>query len=304
MFTGLSAFPLTPMDEQGIKDREFVRLVQHLAEAEVDSIGVLGSTGNYAYLSREERARIVQLSVENAGSVPVVVGIGALRTRDVMALAEDAQQLGARGVLLAPVSYQKLTDDEAFAHYETVCRSLSVPLCVYDNPGTTHFEFSDELHGRIAQLAQVQSIKIPPVTSDLNAARERIARLRTLLPHNVTIGISGDPAAATGLNAGCNAWYSVIGGLFPKAALALTRAAQSGDAHQTETLSDALEPLWALYREYGGSLRVAATIAEVTGKVSQPSLPQPLKTLQGEDRIRVERVVEQLGLASEVNVRR
>lgn len=304
MFTGLSAFPLTPMDEQGIKEREFVQLVQHLAEAEVDSIGVLGSTGNYAYLSRDERARVVQLSVENAGNVPVVVGIGALRTRDVIALAEDAQQLGASGVLLAPVSYQKLTNDEAFAHYETVCRSLSVPLCVYDNPGTTHFEFSDELHGRIAQLAQVQSIKIPPVTSDLNAARERIARLRTLIPHDVTIGISGDPAAATGLNAGCDAWYSVIGGLFPKAALALTRAAQSGDADQTETLSDALEPLWALYREYGGSLRVAATIAEVTGKVSQPSLPQPLKTLQGEDRVRVERVVEQLGLASDVNVRR
>ncbi|MDQ7728552.1 dihydrodipicolinate synthase family protein [Halomonas sp. SpR8] len=303
MFTGMSAFPLTPMDEQGIKEREFVQLVQHLAEAEVDSIGVLGSTGNYAYLSREERARVVQLGVENAGNVPVVVGIGALRTRDVTALAEDAQQLGASGVLLAPVSYQKLTDDEAFAHYETVCRSLSVPLCVYDNPGTTHFEFSDELHGRIAQLAQVQSIKIPPVTSDLNAARERVARLRSLIPHDVTIGISGDPAAATGLNAGCDAWYSVIGGLFPKAALALTRAAQSGDAHQAETLSDALEPLWALYREYGGSLRVAVTIAEVTGKVSQPCLPQPLKALQGKDRIRVERVVEQLGLASEFRVR-
>ena len=296
MFTGLSAFPLTPMNEQGIDEREFIHLVEHLAEAKVDSIGVLGSTGSYAYLSHNERARVAQLSVENASDVPVVVGIGALRTRDVLANAERAQQAGASGVLLAPVSYQQLTDEEVFDLYATVCHSLSVPLCVYDNPGTTHFHFSDELHGRIAQLPQVRSIKIPPVENDVDAARERISRLRTLIPADVTIGISGDPAAATGLNAGCDAWYSVIGGLYPRAALALTRTAQAGDAQQAKALSDALEPLWALYRDYNGSLRVAATIAEATGRVTQPCLPQPLKTLQGNDRKRVEQVIQQLGL--------
>lgn len=298
MFTGLSAFPLTPMNEQGINERDVVSLVKHLADANVDSIGVLGSTGSYVYLKTEERARIAKLCVENAGSVPVVVGIGALRTRDVLANAENAQQAGASGVLLAPVSYQKLTDSEVYELYATVSRSLSIPLCVYDNPGTTHFEFSDELHGRIAQLDQVRSIKIPPVGNDLEAARERISRLRALIPSEVTLGISGDPAAATGLNAGCDAWYSVIGGLYPHAALALTRAAQAGDVQQAHSLSIAWEPLWALYREYGGSLRVAATIAELIGKVSQPCLPLPLKTLQGDDRKRVEQVIEQLDFTS------
>ncbi len=299
MFTGLSAFPLTPLNEQGIQEQALIGLVTRLAEAQVDSIGVLGSTGSYAYLSVEERARVAKHCVENAGDVPVVVGIGALRTRDVLTNADNAQKAGASGVLLAPVSYQKLTDDEVFDLYKTVCHSLSVPLCVYDNPGTTYFEFSDELHGRIAHLPQVRSIKIPPVINDLATARERIARLRALIPHDVTIGISGDPVAAVGLNAGCDAWYSVIGGLYPNAALALTRAAQAGDAKQAEALSDALEPLWALYREYGGSLRVAATIAEVTGNVRQPCLPQPLKTLQGDDRRKVEQVLEKLSLAAE-----
>ncbi|MBL1267966.1 MAG: dihydrodipicolinate synthase family protein [Halomonas sp.] len=296
MFTGLSAFPLTPMNEQGIKEHEFAHLVAHLAEAGVNSIGVLGSTGSYAYLNHDERARVVQLSVENAVGTPVIAGIGALRTRDVLANAERAQQAGASGVLLAPVSYQKLTDNEVFDLYATVCQSLSVPLCVYDNPGTTHVEFSDELHGRIAQLPQVHSIKIPPVNKDIEPAKERVAGLRKLIPADVTIGISGDAVAATGLNAGCDAWYSVIGGLYPRAALAITRAAQAGDVQQAKALSDALEPLWVLYREYGGSLRVAATIAEVTGKVSQPCLPQPLKTLQAGDRKRVEQALEQLGL--------
>lgn len=296
MFTGLSAFPLTPVSEQGIKEYEFIGLVERLAEAGVGSIGVLGSTGNYAYLSHAERARVVKLSVENAVGVPIIAGIGALRTRDVLANAESAQEAGASGVLLAPVSYQKLTDDEVFDLYATVCQSLSVPLCVYDNPGTTHFEFSDELHGRIAQLSQVRSIKIPPMNSDIQAATERVTRLRKLIPSDVTIGISGDAAAATGLNAGCDAWYSVIGGIFPKAALALTRAAQAGNAQAAQQLSEQLEPLWSLYREYGGSLRVAATIAEVTGRVSQPCLPQPLQALQGNDRRRVEQALEQLGL--------
>lgn len=296
MFTGLSAFPLTPMNEQGIYEHEFTRLVERLVEAGVDSIGVLGSTGNYAYLNGEERAHVAKLCVKHAGNVPVVVGIGALRTRDVLANAESAQQAGASGVLLAPVSYQKLTDDEVFSLYETVCGSLSVPLCVYDNPGTTHFEFSDELHGRIAQLPQVRSIKIPPVPNDVAAAKERVARLRALIPSEVTIGISGDAAAATGLLAGCDAWYSVIGGLYPEAALALTRAAQSGDAQQANALSVALEPLWALYRDYSGSLRVAATIAELTGRVSRPCLPQPLQTLQGDARKRVKAVIEELSL--------
>lgn len=292
MFTGLSAFPLTPMNEHDIHEHEVAHLVQRLAAAGVDSIGALGSTGSYAYLSVEERARVARLCVEHAASVPVLVGIGALRTRDVLANAENAQKAGASGVLLAPVSYQKLMEDDVYHLFETVCRSLSVPLCVYDNPGTTHFQFSDELHGRIAQLPQVRSIKIPPVQKDIDAARERIARLRGLIPSDVTIGISGDPVAATGLLAGCDAWYSVIGGLYPEAALALTRAAQAGDIARTQALSAALEPLWALYAEYGGSLRVVATIAELTGSVSQPCLPQPLNTLQGDARKRVEDVVE------------
>ncbi len=71
------------------------------------------------------------------------------------------------------------------------------------------------------------------MSTDLEDAKARVARLRALIPEDVTIGISGDPAAATGLLAGCEAWYSVFGGLYPEHALALTRAAQAGDAEQT-----------------------------------------------------------------------
>jgi 4-hydroxy-tetrahydrodipicolinate synthase len=297
MFAGLSAFPLTPMNEDGIDEAGFTTLVARLAAAGVDSIGALGSTGSYAYLGRAERAQVARLAVAHAGKVPVIVGIGALRTRDVLAFAEDAQQAGVAGVLLAPVSYQKLSADEVFGLFETVTRELSVPLCVYDNPGTTHFEFSDELHGRIAQLPNVRSIKIPGVQADPAAAKARVDRLRALIPAHVSIGVSGDAFGATGLNAGCETWYSVIGGLFPKTALAITRAAHAGNADEAARLSDRLKPLWALFGQYGGSLRVVAAAAEGLGLVRQPCLPLPLKAAEGAARQQVAALIEALELS-------
>ncbi|GIE78793.1 hypothetical protein Aph02nite_47430 [Actinoplanes philippinensis] len=144
MFTGLSAFPLTPLDDDRLDEHAYATLVTRLADAGVDSIGALGSTGSYAYLTRDERARAVQLAVRHAAGTPVIAGIGALRTRHVLQHADDAQRAGAAAVLLAPVSYQPLTDDEVYHLYEQVTAALSVPLVVYDNPRTTGFTFTDD----------------------------------------------------------------------------------------------------------------------------------------------------------------
>lgn len=297
MFAGLSAFPLTPMNEQGLDESAFVRLIERLVSAKVDSIGVLGSTGNYAYLTMAERARIVRLAVEHAGNVPVMVGIGALRTRDVLTLADDAQSAGASGVLLAPMSYQKLTADEVFGLYKTVTHALSLPLCVYDNPGTTQFVFSDELHGQIAQLPNVASIKIPGVPENAVEAKDRVERLRAQIPSHVTVGVSGDSFGASGLNAGCDVWYSVIGGVFPSTTLAIARAAQAGHAEEATRLSARLQPLWELFRLSGGSLRVVAAAAELLGLVEHPCLPRPLIALSGEGKTRLAALIIELDLA-------
>ncbi|MFF8768325.1 dihydrodipicolinate synthase family protein [Nocardiopsis dassonvillei] len=295
MFTGLSAFPLTPLDDDRFDERAYAGLVTRLAEAGVDSIGALGSTGSYAYLDREERRRAARTAVQHADGTPVVVGIGALRTSQVQALAQDAQQAGASAVLLAPVSYQPLTDEDVFALYEDVTAELSVPLVVYDNPGTTRFTFSTELYARVAALPAVAAIKIPPVPADPVAARERVAAVRAAVPDHVGIGVSGDGVAATGLNAGCRAWFSVVGGTLPAAALPLVRAALGGDAEGAAAESERLRPLWELFASHG-SLRVVAAIAEHLGLVAPRCLPRPVLGLPAAERERVARVVEQLGL--------
>ncbi|MFE6387970.1 dihydrodipicolinate synthase family protein [Nocardiopsis dassonvillei] len=296
MFTGLSAFPLTPLDDDRFDERAYAGLVTRLAEAGVDSIGALGSTGSYAYLDREERRRAARTAVQHADGTPVVVGIGALRTSQVQALAQDAQQAGASAVLLAPVSYQPLTDEDVFALYEDVTAELSVPLVVYDNPGTTRFTFSTELYARVAALPAVAAIKIPPVPADPVAARERVAAVRAAVPDHVGIGVSGDGVAATGLNAGCRAWFSVVGGTLPAAALPLVRAALGGDAEGAAAESERLRPLWELFASHG-SLRVVAAIAEHLGLVAPRCLPRPVLGLPAAERERVARVVGQLGLA-------
>ncbi|CAM5593473.1 MULTISPECIES: dihydrodipicolinate synthase family protein [Streptomyces] len=293
MFTGLSAFPLTPLTETGIDETAFAALVGRLAAAGVDSIGALGSTGSYAYLTREERARAARIAVEHGERTPVIVGIGALRTRHVLEVAEDAQNAGASGVLLAPMSYQPLTEDDVFGLFEDVTAHLSVPLVVYDNPRTTHFTFTDELYARVAELPRVSSVKIPGVPADPAAARARVQRLRQILPEAVTVGVSGDGLAATGLNAGCDAWFSVIAGTFPEPALTITRAAQSGDAERARAESRRLQPLWDLFAQYG-SLRVVAEAAAHIGLTSPHSLPLPLRGLEAEERARVVEVLEDL----------
>ncbi|WP_411342962.1 dihydrodipicolinate synthase family protein [Paenibacillus sp. WLX1005] len=275
MFKGLCAFPLTPMNESTIHDQSFVPFIHRLVQAGVEQIGVLGSTGNYAYLDRQQRRHILQLAVQEANHIPIMTSISALRTADVLRLADDAQQSGASAVLLAPISYQPLTEDEVFGLYEQVSHSLSVPLCVYDNPRTSHFTFNDDLYARIAELPHVGSIKIPAVSEEQQAARERVQQLQSSLHPKIALGISGDPAAVTGLVAGCDVWYSVLGGLFPEISLEITSLAQQGNVAAAHELSNTLQPLWTLFQQFG-SLRIVTALAVIQGWISEPGLPLPL----------------------------
>jgi len=297
MFAGLSAFPLTPLSGEQIDAAAFQRLISRLTAAQVDSIGVLGSTGNYMYFTRNERALVARLAVQAAQGIPVVVGIGALRTREILSHAEDAQKAGASGLLLAPVSYQPWREEEVFRMFEQVTREISIPLCVYDNPRTTHFAFSDALLARIAQLPQIASIKIPGVAGDMQAVRERVSQLVSLLPASVSVGISGDALAANGLAAGCQVWYSVVGGLFPQQAQDITRAALTGDSGEAQRLTTALQPLWALFARYGGSLRVVAAAAHYLGLVGPDCLPLPFVPIEAESKSQLVKLIDEMALA-------
>lgn len=296
MFTGLSAFPITPITASGVDEKGFSHILSRLTEARVDSMGILGSTGSYAYLTREQRRRIATLAKQHAGEIPVMVCVGAVSTDAILHLSDDVQAAGADALLLPAVSYQSLRDEEVFALFETVTRHVSVPVCIYDNPGTTHFTFTDELHGLLSSLEGIHSVKIPGVPDNPAAAAERVDALRQHLRPGVTIGISGDAYAGLGLNAGCEVWYSVCGGLFPVTAKQITEAAAANDHERVTTLTTRLEPLWALFRKHRGSLRVIAAAAGVLGLTDTDCLPRPLQPLSVGDIADIAGVIRALEL--------
>lgn len=294
-FSGLAAFPITPASPEGRVDTDALRrLTAPLAAAGVDSIGLLGSTGTYAYLARSERRRALEAALDAVGGrVPVLVGIGALRTDEAVALARDAREAGAAAGLLAAVSYTPLTEDEVFAHVAAVAGESGLPLCLYDNPGTTHFRFTPALIGRLARLPGVVALKSPAPEASGMAAHH--GALGAAVPEGFSIGYSGDWNAAEALLAGGQAWYSVAAGLFPEPCLRIARAALAGDAPSARAENARLEPLWALFRAQS-SLRVMYAAAEFLGVCRTPP-PRPILPLAEPARRAVAAVLTELGLA-------
>lgn len=294
-FTGLSAFPITPASPDGRVDPAALRaLIAPLAAAGVDSIGLLGSTGTYAYLSRTERRRALDAALEEAGGrVPVIVGIGALRTDEAVALAQDARAAGAAAGLLAAISYTPLTDEEVFEHFSAVATGSGLPICIYDNPGTTHFRFTPSLVGRLAQVPGIRALKSPAPDSD--AVAGQLDALRRAAPAEFRLGFSGDWNAAEAVLAGGEAWYSVAAGLFPEPCLAILRAARAGEGARARALNARMQPLWDLFKEFS-SLRVTYAAANHLG-LCRADPPRPILPLSEPVQNRVAEVVDRLALA-------
>ena len=272
LFAGLSAFPITPMTPEGeVIAPDLQRLVRRIEAGGADSVGLLGSTGTYMFLGREARRGAVAAAVEAVASIPVMVGVGAMRTDEAQALARDAAEEGAAGLLLAPVSYTPLTEDEIFQHFLAVASATDLPLCIYSNPGTTNFAFSPNLVARLAAIPTVAAIKLPlpasgDIASDLEAFR--------LAAPGLSIGYSGDWGCKEALLAGADCWYSVAGGMFPEHVAALAAAAMKGDREAADRCDAALAGLWDLFRLHG-SLRLMYAAANLLGlTAAQP--PQPL----------------------------
>ncbi len=291
---GLSAFPITPSNRDGLVDVEALRaLLEPLIAAKVDSIGLLGSTGSYPYFNRDQRRRAVQAAVALAeGTVPILVGVGALRTDDAVRLAQDARDAGAVAGLLAPVSYTPLTDDEVFAHFQTVARESGLPICIYDNPGTTHFRFTPDLIGRLSRLDGVVAVKSP--APDPSAVAGHISELRAIVPSGFSLGYSADWNCTEALLAGGETWYSVLAGIFPKVCLDIVRAVAAGDADKARQLDERLQPVWQLFKTFS-SLRVVYAIANLRGISAEP--PRPILPLPQDAQRKVSEVLAGMEIA-------
>ena len=274
VLSGLSAFPVTPADHRGTVDCDHLgRLVENLAVSGVSSIGVLGSTGCYMYLSLEQRKRALESAIEAAGATPVVASVGAMRTSDVCDLAQHAERIGAQGLLIAPVSYLPLTEADVTSLFQDAANSTSLPICFYYNPVTTHFRLSEEFLMRLAQQKIIAAVKNPP-PADLDFAGQ-MTRLSAGVPDDFSLGYSGDSKIAGALKANCNCWYSVVAGTLPDPAVKLWDARE--DHNRLQQIDETLAPLWSVFDTYG-SIRVMYEAAGMLG-LGSVQLPKPLLPL-------------------------
>ena len=158
-FRGIIGYLVTPFGPSGAPDLSVLSGLVHRTGGSRHC--PLGSTGESAYLSRDEWESVARTTIDaTAGRLPVVVGASTLTTRDTADLCRCAEALGADAVMVLPISYWKLTDDEIFQHYQAVSDAIDIPIMAYNNPATAGIDMSPELlHRMFRDIENVTMVK-------------------------------------------------------------------------------------------------------------------------------------------------
>ena len=153
-FHGVFPYLVSPVDERGrVKDAVLARLVNDLIGAGVHGLTPLGSTGEFAYLNREQRHRVVAVAVQAArGRVPVVAGVAATTIADAVEQVEAYAALGVDGILAILEAYFPLTEEGVVAYFTAVAKATMLPVVLYTNP---QYQRSDLTLPAIERLARL-----------------------------------------------------------------------------------------------------------------------------------------------------
>lgn len=159
---GIIGYPVTPFsDDNTINLPVLKQMLNLLIENGCDAIAPLGSTGESAYLEWDEWCLVAKTSIESINKrVPVIIGISELTTDQAIKKAQIAQSYGADALMVIPVSYWKLTDQEIFEYYQAIAQATSLPIMVYNNPATSGVDMSPELIVRMFNnIANITMVK-------------------------------------------------------------------------------------------------------------------------------------------------
>ena len=135
-FHGVYPYLVSPIDAAGrIKTDVLGKLCDDLIKAGVHGLTPLGSTGEFAYLDRAQRAAVVQASIEAANKrVPVIAGVAATATADAVEQAKQYQRLGADGILAILEAYFPVKDAQIENYFRAIADAVDIPVVLYTNP--------------------------------------------------------------------------------------------------------------------------------------------------------------------------
>ncbi|MGA1858279.1 4-hydroxy-tetrahydrodipicolinate synthase [Azospirillum sp. 11R-A] len=248
------------------------KLVNWQIEQGIHGLIPLGSTGEFLSMTPEERAQVIEICVqESAGRVPVLIGTGAEWTRDAVALAKEAESMGADGVMVIPPYYSSPTPDELFEHYRRIGEAISLPVMIYNNPATANVDLTPPIVARLSEIDNVLYIK----ESTLEVTRVR--DIIELCGDRMTVfaGILGYESFWLG----AQGWVAVCSNLIPRdSARLFDLVADHGDKDQALALYKKMLPI---VRWVGGHRYVAASKTGLgmmglpVGDPRAPRLPLP-----------------------------
>ncbi|HZP76087.1 MAG TPA: dihydrodipicolinate synthase family protein [Pseudolabrys sp.] len=284
-------FVATPTKDDGdtIDHARLFDTIDYQIENGVDGVCLFGSTGGNGSFSPEEMKAATTAAVKHInGRISVIVGTGARTTAECIALSQHAQDAGAEGIMVLPVSYWPLTPDEVFAHYEQVAAAVKLPICVYNNPWTTGVDMKPDFLARLAGLDNVTCVK--ESTGDLS----RITAIRLLTKDAVTLIAGWESTSLQAFMAGATGWAPVCTNFVPQLAMDFFDAAvRKRDATRAGMLWDQLFPLCEFICAKS-HIRVAHTGLDLVERPVGPPR-RPLRMLGAADRTALQGILQQLG---------
>ena len=287
---GIWAPTPTPIDPQGVFDPKAMRfLVDFLIKGGIDGLFPLGTSGEFALFEREERRRVVETVANQAGGrVPVFAGVSDPSLENVRALAKDALDVGADGIIATPPYYFTTGGDALFGYFETMATICDLPLMVYNIPEWTHSYVPPETIQRLAERRLIVGMKY----TEYNLLN--LLRFLKLAGKQISVFTGSDAMAFTSLEFGGRGAIIGAANVAPRIASSIFDEFRKGNFEMAREAQLKLLPVI----EAVGTGRFPAGLKEAMKLIAVPvgGVKRPMEHLSAEERKRVAALLAEAGM--------
>ena len=239
MIKGSIVAIVTPMHADGSLDFPGLRKLidWHIAEG-TDGIVIVGTTGESATVSVEEHCELIRVTVEHAkGRIPIIAGSGGNSTAEAIKLTEFAKEAGADAALVVVPYYNRPTQEGMYQHFKAIAAAVDLPIILYNVPGRTVADMSNETIARLAAIPNIVGVK------DATGNIGRGTDLLRMVPPSFAVYSGDDPTAMALMFCGGQGNISVTANVAPRAMHELCVAAMGGDIAGAVAINNKMIPL-------------------------------------------------------------
>jgi 4-hydroxy-tetrahydrodipicolinate synthase len=268
-FHGVFPYLISPIDAQGhVLGDVLGRLVNDLIKAGVHGLTPLGSTGEFAYLSREQRAAVVQATIEAvAKRVPVIAGVASTSTADAVAQAKHYQSLGADGILAILEAFFPLKDAQIESYFRAIADAVDIPVVLYTNPQFQRSDLTLDVIARLSVHPRIQYIK------DASTNTGRLLSIMNRCPAIKVFSASAHIPAAVMLIGGVG-WMAGPACIVPRQSVKLYELCRAGNWPQAMALQRELWRINEAFARFNLAACIKAGLQIQSYAVGDPVPPQ------------------------------